>query len=191
MEETVRETLGDDPVLGPLVDRYGVVDLTPAPDPFERLIRSIISQQVSTAAASAIADRLFDRVEVTPDALVDADTADLRDAGLSPQKARYTREIARAFRDRGYTRDAFAGMDDAAVVDELTGITGVGPWTAKMFLMFALGRPDVFPVEDLGIRRAMAAAVDPSLSRPEMVAHAEAWRPVRSYAALYLWRSID
>jgi len=82
-------------------------------------------------------------------------------------------------------------VDDAAVIEELSSIHGVGTWTARMQLMFALGREDVFPVGDLGIRKGMHAVVDPDLDRAAMVAHAERWAPVRSYASLYLWRAVE
>lgn len=183
--------LAEDPVIGPLVERYGPVTLEPADDPFARLVRSIVRQQVSMAAGDAITERLFDRFEVTPAALASADTTDLTDVGLSSQKATYVREAARTFRDRGYDREHFVDLGDDEVIAELTEIRGVGVWTAKMFLMFCLARPDVFPVEDLGIRRAMHHHVDDGLSRDAMVERAEDWRPVRSYASCYLWRSID
>ncbi|HKL30832.1 MAG TPA: DNA-3-methyladenine glycosylase 2 family protein, partial [Natrialbaceae archaeon] len=103
----------------------------------------------------------------------------------------YVRNVARAFEENGYSSEYFEGMDDDAVIAELTKITGVGVWTAKMQLVFSLARPDVFPVEDLGIRRAMEAIYGDDLTRAEMVEIAEQWRPYRSYASLYLWRSRD
>ena len=146
---------------------------------------------VVNPSADAIEERLFDAVEVTPAGVLAADEATLRDAGLSRQKVSYVRNIAEAFDEHGYSRASFEGMDDDAVVAELTSISGVGPWTAKMQLLFSLGRPDVFPVEDLGIRNAVAAVCDETLDRAEMVDRAEQWRPYRSYASLYLWRAVD
>jgi DNA-3-methyladenine glycosylase II len=184
------EHLRSDPHLGPYVESHGELDLEPAEDPFARTAVSVMNQQLSTASAAAIRDRVFDRFQVTPSGMLAADEAALRDAGLSPQKVEYLREIARAFEDGRIDPDRYAGMDDEAVVDELTDIRGVGDWTAKMFLMFVLGREDVFPVEDLGIRRGMEALFG-DLTRAEMVKRAEPWRPYRSYAALYLWRAVD
>jgi len=184
------EHLRSDPYLGPYVESHGELDLEPAEDPFARTAVSVMNQQLSTASAAAIRDRVFDRFRVTPSGMLAADEAALRDAGLSPQKVEYLREIARAFEDGRIDPDRYAGMDDEAVVDELTDIRGVGDWTAKMFLMFVLGREDVFPVEDLGIRRGMEALFG-DLTRTEMVKRAEPWRPYRSYAALYLWRAVD
>ncbi|MFB6121342.1 MAG: DNA-3-methyladenine glycosylase, partial [Halobacteriaceae archaeon] len=149
-DESPHESLRTDPSLGPLVAAHGPVELTPADDFFERFVVSICRQQVSMAAAEAVEERLFDAVAVTPRGVLDADHETLRNAGLSRRKTDDVQNVARAFEERGYSREHFAGMDDAAVVDELTSITGVGTWTAKMQLLFSLGRPDVFPVEDLG-----------------------------------------
>jgi DNA-3-methyladenine glycosylase II len=181
------ETLREDSYLGPLVGRHGRLDLDPADDMFERLVVSILRQQVSMASAAATRERLFEAVEVTPDGILAASPETLRDAGLSRQKTGYVRNVAEAFRDE-YSKDYFEGMADDAVVDELTSIKGVGEWTANMQLLFSLGRPDVFPVGDLGIRKGMRNLYDEDLTRSEMVEEAERWAPYRSYASLYLWR---
>jgi DNA-3-methyladenine glycosylase II len=184
------EFLRSDSALGPVVDAHGELTLDPAEDLFERLVTSILRQQVSMASAAATRERLFEAVEVTPTGVLAADEQVLKDAGLSRQKTRYVRNVAEAFHERGYDRDHFAAMDDEAVVAELTEITGVGQWTAEMQLMFALGREDVFPVGDLGIRKGMTT-LHPELDREDraaMVERSERWRPYRSYASLYLWR---
>ncbi|WP_276260777.1 DNA-3-methyladenine glycosylase family protein [Haloglomus litoreum] len=178
--------LARDEVLAPLVEGYGPLELDPAGDPFERLVVSLVNQQLSSASAAAIRERLFDRFDVTPAGMLAADEAALRDVGLSGQKIDYVRSAARAAQEGRLDGDRFAAMDDAAVVADLTDIRGVGDWTGKMFAMFVLGREDVFPVEDLGIRRAMESLCG-DLSRAEMRQRAEPWRPFRSYAALYLW----
>lgn len=143
------------------------------------------------ASAAAIRERLFEAVEVTPAGVLEADPGVLREAGLSSQKTEYVRNVARAFAERGYDADYFAGMDDAAVLDELTDVRGVGEWTGHMFLLFCLGREDVFPVGDLGVRKGMRDLYDEDVDREEMRVRAERWRPYRSYAALYLWRAQD
>lgn len=181
--------LARDPDLAPVVAEHGPVTLDPHPDLFERLVISVCRQQVSMDAAAAIRERLFELCEVTPAGILAAEAATLRESGLSGRKVEYVRSIADAFREHGYDRAYFADMDEAAVIEELTTIRGVGPWTARMQLLFALGREDVFPVGDLGIRRGMQAVVDPELSRDEMVTHAQRWAPFRSYASLYLWRA--
>jgi DNA-3-methyladenine glycosylase II len=177
-----------DEVLRACIDTHGELALDPAEDLFERLVTSILRQQVSMASAAATRERLFEAVEVTPEGILAADEQVLRDAGLSRQKSRYVRNVAEAFESNAYSHDYFADMDDEAVVAELTTITGVGTWTAEMQLMFSLGRPDVFPVGDLGIRKGMRTLYG-DLSREEMVEKSEEWRPYRSYASLYLWRA--
>jgi DNA-3-methyladenine glycosylase II len=185
------EQLRADEYLGPLVVAHGPLEIEPAEDFFERFVTSILRQQVSMASAAATRERLFDAVTVTPDGVLAADDATLRDAGLSAQKTRYVNNIAEAFVERGWNRAAFEGMSDDAVRAALTDVTGVGEWTANMQLLFALGREDVFPVGDLGIRNGMETILDADLTRAEMVDRAERWAPYRSYASLYLWRAAD
>jgi DNA-3-methyladenine glycosylase II len=185
------DLLRDDPDLGPLVDEHGELVVEAHEDPFERLVVSIVRQQVSMDAAAAIRGRLFDAVEVTPEAVSAADPAVLRDAGLSSRKAEYVRNVAEAFTERGYDHDYFRELTDEAVRDELTAIPGVGPWTADMFLVFALGREDVFPVGDLGIRKGMQALFGEDTTRAGMRDIAERWQPYRSYASLYVWRAYE
>lgn len=192
-DEDAYELLREDEYLGPIVAEVGPVSLDPAEDAFERLIVSILRQQVSMASAAATRERLFDAIEVTPEGIRAAADETLRDAGLSRQKTRYVNEIADAFHEHGWTRDDFAAMDDDEVRETLTEIPGVGPWTADMFLLFVLARPDTFPVGDLGVRQGLQTLVehhgeDPEMTRGEMTEFAERWAPVRSYAALYLWQ---
>lgn len=189
MNDAVRQQLASDPVLGPLVSEHGPLELEPASDPFRRLTVSIIRQQVSMDAAAAIRERLFDAVTVSPEGILAADVETLEEAGLSAAKAEYVTEAARYF--RGRENGHFESRTDEEVVAELTAVRGIGPWTAKMFLMFGLAREDVFPVEDLGIRKGMRALYDSDLSRTEMYETAESWRPYRSYAALYVWRGYE
>ncbi|WP_436924111.1 DNA-3-methyladenine glycosylase family protein [Halosimplex amylolyticum] len=185
------EALADDEILGPVVTRHGPLELEPAEDLYERLVVSLIRQQVSMASAAAIRERLFEAVEVTPEGMLAADRDVLLDAGLSQAKAEYVKTAAQAFVDHGWDRRTFAEMTDDAVKAELTAIHGIGPWTADMFLLFGLGREDVFPVGDLGIRKGMDLLFDAELTRAEMVDAAERWRPYRSYASLYLWNHYE
>ncbi|MDL0139927.1 DNA-3-methyladenine glycosylase [Halobacterium salinarum] len=185
------DALRTDPTLAPLLDAHGELAVTPHDDLFERLVVAIIRQQLSTDAAATIRERVFDAVDVTPAGIAAADPAVLRDAGLSRQKTDYVTNVAAAFREHDYTRARFAELSDAAVREELTAITGVGDWTASMFLLFALGRADVFPVGDLGIRTGMQALYGADTTRAEMREIADSWRPYRSYASLYVWRAQD
>jgi len=184
-------TLADDDLLGPVVTEQGPLALDPASDLFERLVVSIIRQQVSVAAAAATRERLFDTVEVTPQGVLAANPEQLRDAGLSGQKTRYVRAAAEAFRDEAYLKAALSDCSNETIRDRLTEITGVGPWTANMQLLFTFGRPDVFPVGDLGIRKGVERLVDGEPSRAEMRERAQRWAPFRSYASLYLWALTD
>lgn len=183
--------LREDELLGDLVREQGTLRLEPVEDFFARFVQSIASQQVSTASARAIFGRLESRTELTPAVVSEVDPAELRDAGLSGQKAETVIEIALAFEERGWSRGYFEGMSNEAVIQELTTVHGVGVWTAKMQLIFSLARPDVFPVEDLGIRRAMETLVNGQLEREEMVELAQPWRPYRSLASRYLWGLTD
>ncbi|NHN59122.1 MULTISPECIES: DNA-3-methyladenine glycosylase [Halorussus] len=189
MTDEAIAALETDAYLGSLVEEYGPLTIDPAEDFFERFVVSILRQQVSMASAAATRERLFEAVEVTPEGILAADPEVLRDAGLSRQKTDYVRNVAEAFLEEGYSRAYFADMTDEEVAAELTSITGVGAWTADMQLMFSLGRPDVFPVGDLGVRKGMEALFDDELTRAEMVEAAERWAPYRSYASLYLWRA--
>lgn len=184
------DTLRDDEHLGPLVAEHGELTVEPADDFFRRFVVSILRQQVSMASAAATRERLFDAVEVTPAGVLAADDEVLRDCGLSRQKTRYVNNVAEAFAEGQVSRERFAGMADDAVRSDLTDITGVGEWTANMQLLFSLGREDVFPVGDLGVRKGMRNLLG-DLSRTEMVEESERWAPYRSYASLYLWRVED
>lgn len=195
MNEEVERTLRRDPTLATLIDRHGRVAVEPADDEFRRLCVSIINQQLSTASATAIRERAFAVVDddVTPERVLDADVDRLRDAGLSEPKVRYLRAAAQAFRERDLTREGLSGLDDAAVVEELTTITGIGEWTARMYLLFVLGREDVLPLGDLAVRRGIEELYNDgeALSRAEMREIAEAWRPYRSYGTRYVWTEYE
>ncbi|WP_251328324.1 DNA-3-methyladenine glycosylase family protein [Haloplanus pelagicus] len=182
-----KAVLRADPVMADLIATYGDRRLRPAENQFRRLVVSIVNQQLSTASAAAIRERVFDRLgEVTPATVLAADRDTLRDAGLSGTKVDYLRNAATAFRERDLTREGLADYDDEAVIDELTTITGVGRWTAEMYLLFVLGREDVLPLGDLAVRRGLEDLYG-CASRPAMRAVADDWRPYRSYGTLYVW----
>ncbi len=158
---------------------------------FEGLLRMIVEQQVSLAAAAAIWGRVVDGLagEVVPAAVLTRDIETLRGYGLSLQKARYAHEIARAHVDGRIDFDHLERLADADAVARLTAIKGVGRWTAETFLMFCEGRTDVFPAGDIALQEAMRWA-DGAVLRPrekEAYARAEDWRPHRSVAAHLLW----
>ncbi|WP_248895506.1 DNA-3-methyladenine glycosylase family protein [Haloplanus halobius] len=186
-----KRVLRTDPVMADLIETHGDNRVTPAEGPFRRLAVSIINQQLSTASAAAIRERAFDSLgEVTPESVLAADRDSLRDAGLSRTKVDYLRNAAEAFRDRDLTPAGLADHDDEAVVEELTRITGIGRWTAEMYLIFVLGREDVLPLGDLAVRRGLETlyGVD---DRAAMRDVADAWRPYRSYGTLYVWDAYE
>ncbi|MFB6112421.1 MAG: DNA-3-methyladenine glycosylase [Halobacteriaceae archaeon] len=186
------EALREDPDLGPLVDRYGPVTVEPAEDLFGRLVVSIVRQQVSMDAAAAIRARLFDAVTVTPAGILAAEEATLAAAGLSTQKITSLNALARAFEREDWSRATFERHSDERVRAMLMDIRGIGPWTADMALLFGLGRKDVFPVGDLGVRKAMTQLFEVDREdRDRMTVLAERWVPHRSYATKYLWRLGD
>jgi DNA-3-methyladenine glycosylase II len=165
-------------------------------DAYGTLVRSIVGQQLSTKAAASIYKRvleLFDGAVPTPAQLIAVDPDTLRGAGLSHAKVAYLRDLAGRVEDGDLDLDHLAELSDAQVVEQLTAVKGIGQWSADMFLIFQLGRPDVLAVGDLGIRRAAERAYGlPEIPDAKTLTRiAEPWRPYRSLACLYLWTSLD
>lgn len=178
------------------MDRVGPYPLRAPRSAFEIMLRTIVSQQLSTRVAEAIYARLAAAMgggAPRPERLLALTEARLRGCGLSRAKAVYVRNVAAEFGTRGYTRSSFARLDDDAVIERLTSIKGVGDWSAHMFLIFALRRMDVFPVGDLGLRKAMIRVyglrANTKPARLERIG--DAWRPYRTVGTLYLWRGYD
>ena len=185
-----------DPVVGELIERFGPYELHATRNTFQVLLETIVSQQLSTLAARAIYSRLAAARggrSPRPDALLALSDAELLACGLSRAKVAYVKNVARAFKERPLDRRTLARLGDEEVAALLSSIKGVGEWSVHMFLIFALNRLDVFPVGDLGLRRAMAARYrlrrDAGPRRYHAIA--EAWRPYRTVGTLYLWRSYD
>ncbi|WP_123623532.1 DNA-3-methyladenine glycosylase [Halorubrum sp. CSM-61] len=197
MNERVAATLREDQTMARLIDRHGPLAVEPAGDEFARLCTSIVNQQLSTASAAAIHGRFLDALggDPTPDLVLAADEDALREAGLSGTKVEYLRNVAAAFSDgdRDLTREGLADASDEAVVAALTEIRGVGEWTARMYLIFALGREDVLPLGDLAVRKGIERVYNDGdeLTRAEMREIAEAWRPYRSYGTRYVWAEYE
>lgn len=193
--DDAHSVLRQDPVMAGLIDKHNLDGNPGAVDEFERLCTSIINQQLSTASAAAVRERVFGVLEhqVTPDAVLAAEEAALRDAGLSRTKVDYIQNAARAFESADLTRTGLAEHSNAAVIDRLTEIKGVGAWTARMYLIFALGRQDVLPLGDLAVRRGIEQvyADGGDLSRDEMREIGEAWRPWRSVGTRYIWAEYE
>jgi DNA-3-methyladenine glycosylase II len=189
-----------DPVLRGLIDDLGPIPpeedrRASRPDPYQALARAIVGQQLSTKAAASIWTRIeeiCDGRTPAPDEILATDPEKLRGAGLSGPKVGYLRDLAERVRDGRLDLGRIAELSDEDIVAELIQIKGVGTWTAEMFLIFHLGRPDVVSTGDLGIRRAVQRAYGmEELPGPtELERIAEPWRPHRSLACLYLWRSL-
>ncbi len=189
-----------DPVLRRLIDERGPIDpredrRRSRPDAFEAIARAIVGQQLSTKAARSIWDRVvaaLDGNRPGAGAILAADPEALRGAGLSAAKVAYLRDLAERVEAGDPDLARISELSDEDVVAELTAIKGVGRWTAEMFLIFHLGRPDVVSTGDLGIRRAvqLAYGLEELPGPTDLERIAEPWRPHRTLACLYLWRSL-
>lgn len=179
-----------------LIDRVGAYRMQYREPTFETLVRSIVYQQLSGRVASVIFGRLAALMpdgKITPAGILKVTPAKMRKAGLSKQKTAYIRDLARKT-TRGAVRfEALADLRDHEVIAHLTQVKGIGVWTAHMFLIFALQRPDVLPVGDLGVRTAIRKAYGlDELPHPKQVEElATSWRPYCSVASWYLWRSLE
>lgn len=193
MRDDAESVLREDPVMSDLLEKH---------DPYiesnwteyERLCVSIINQQLSTASAAAVKERVFDQLEdVTPEAVLNADKNTLREAGLSRTKVEYMMNAARAFQQNDYTKRGLADCSNEEVIDSLTEIKGIGDWTARMYLLFVLERDDVLPLGDLAIRRGIEQLYGngDEMARDEMREIAEQWRPYRSLATRYIWAEYE
>jgi DNA-3-methyladenine glycosylase II len=190
-----------DPAMGALIADLGPLDEQARrrgrPDePYGALLRAIVGQQLSTKAARTIYERLialFGQRAPAPEELLGVEQDELRSVGLSRAKASYLRSLAQHVVDGELELDRLRDLEDEEVTAQLTAVKGLGRWTADMFLIFHLGRPDVLPVGDLGVRRGaqLAYGLDELPGAAQLTALAEPWRPYRSLAALYLWRSLD
>ena len=197
LRSAVRHLVRRDPVLAGITRRVGPClwradRRTP---PFAALVESILHQQITGHAAATIHRRLcalVGRPRPRPEDIHGASDEALRACGLSRQKIRYMRDLALHVQD-GLPLARLPRLSDDAVVEALTSVKGIGRWTAEMYLIFRLGRPDVLPVTDYGIRKAMQMAYGwRSLPKPDRMRRAaEPWRPYRSVACWYLWRTLD
>jgi DNA-3-methyladenine glycosylase II len=196
IQQARRHLRAADPVMKAVIDAVGAFTLRVERDRFAMLVRSIISQQISTSAARSIRGRLHELVG--PDGLKAAKLVkftmdELRSVGLSPQKAAYIADLARKV-DGGIVELRQIGrLSDERIVEQLTQVKGIGRWTAQMFLIFSLGRLDVFPHDDLGVRTALRNryGLADLPDKATALAIAAPWRPYASVASWYCWRSLD
>ncbi len=183
-----------DAVMADLIERYPGFELKANPDPFVTLARAIVGQQISTRAADTVWQRLSQVVEpFAPAILLQQADSLLRTAGLSGRKVMYLQDLARHFDDGRIDPRHWEQQSDAELIAELSAVHGIGRWTAEMFLIFHLARPDVFPVDDLGLVRAIELHYHSGqkLARQDLLRLAQNWTPWRTVATWYLWRSLD
>jgi 3-methyladenine DNA glycosylase/8-oxoguanine DNA glycosylase len=187
-----------DPALASVIARVGRCRFAPRAEGthFDALVRAVIYQQLSGKAAATIHARvegLYGGRPPAPSELVETPDADLRAAGLSRQKLGYLKDLAEHVESGALPVDGLDALGDDDVLDALTAVKGVGRWTAQMFLMFRLGRPDVLPELDLGVRKGVQQlhGLDELPAPREVTELGEAWRPYRTIASWYLWRSLE
>jgi DNA-3-methyladenine glycosylase II len=202
-DETVRQAakhLADhDLLLAPVIARYGLCTIRPHNGYYQALVSSIVSQQLSVKAASTIKARfctLFGSDEMpAPEQILTKSIDELRSSGLSRGKALYVRDLAQHVVDGKITFDRLDDLTNEKIIAELTAVKGIGEWTVHMFLMFCMGRLDVLPHGDLGIKNGIKALYSldhqPTAQDVIMIANIHQWHPYESIAAWYVWRTLD
>ena len=195
VEEALDHLRRADPVLSRVIEQVGSYRIAMRPDPYASLLRTILFQQLAGAAAHAIQRRFLalygnDERPPTPEQLLATTDEQFRSTGVSRQKAAYMRDLALHIVDGRLDFDELPNLEDAEVIKRLVAVKGLGEWSAQMFLMFHLGRPDVLPVGDLGVRHGMRIAYQ--LPEPPGPAQAREigapWAPFRSVGSWYMWR---
>jgi DNA-3-methyladenine glycosylase II len=196
IEAAIQHLKRVDPVMSDLIDRAGPFTLKLDRNRFGMLVRSILSQQISTKAARSIRLRLDELLKPKPlcaDAIVVLSDEELRSAGLSRQKAAYLKDLSARVLDARLRLDRIGRLPDEDVIEHLIQVKGIGRWTAQMFLIFSLGRLDVFPYDDLIVRSSIRKLyqLNELPSKQESHAIAEPWKPYSTIASWYCWRLLD
>ena len=197
-DEACKHLARRDRVMRKLIPQFGDVRLRSRGDAFTTLARSIVGQQISVKAAQAVWERFVALVPqpaapLQPASVLALDVATMRSAGLSVRKVEYLSDLAQHFESGSVHVRQWQQMDDEAIIDELVAIRGIGRWTAEMFLIFHLMRPNVMPLDDLGLIKGISVnyfSGEP-VSRAEAREVGDAWAPYRSVATWYIWRSLD
>lgn len=185
LQEHIDKLIIIEPKFAPVYEQVGTPDLRRQPQGFAQMVRTIVGQQVSTAAARSIYSRIEQAGLTTPDAIKITDDDHLREQGLSKQKIRYLRSLA----EHDINYDALALLTDETVIERLTAVTGIGRWTAQMYLLFSLGRADILAVDDLAIKVAVQRllGLDKRPTPSQLIQLTNPWSPHRSAASLLLW----
>ncbi|PIC78453.1 DNA-3-methyladenine glycosidase [Sporosarcina sp. P19] len=193
-DPAVQSICAKDPKLKQLISLIGDIDIPLRTDYLSSIVRSMIGQQISVNAASAIYARLLDLLggHITVDGLIMTSKEELREVGLTMRKAEYVKDLADKIVNRDLDLHHIAAYDDDAILQQLIHVKGIGKWTAEMFLILSLGRPDVLAVDDVGIQRAAQwlYGVEKSERRQLLIEKSPLWAPERSIASHYLWEAI-
>lgn len=199
-EEKIKEHFRKvDPIIFKFIEKIDLTVLKQSKNPsfyFKELCESIINQQLSNKAANTIMGRfnnLFLKKKITPEELLSFPEQKLRDVGLSWQKTRYVRDLAQKIKDKELKINTLNKLDDKSVLEELIKVKGIGPWTAEMFLMFTLGRENIFSYGDLILRKSVQRLykLKDKASEEEVNKIVNKWTPYKSYGSLALWKSVD
>jgi DNA-3-methyladenine glycosylase II len=215
MWKDAEEFLSKDGYISPLIKKFGHCDLKPRNERyyFEDLVDAITQQQLSMKAASSIFNRIKDKirdrkkevnsikhkwrigatknVEITPEKILTLTEEDLRECGLSRAKISYLKDLSQKVLSNKLKINRLDKLPDEEIMKELISVKGIGEWTAHMFLMFSLGRPDIFPSGDLGLRNAFEKVIKRGLDRKQIEKFALRWRPYRTIASWYIWKSLE
>ena len=197
LNSAVKHLSKNDKVLSTIIKNIGIINLTRQKKYFNLLLGSIISQQLSTYAASSIHKRFMDffKNNPQPEFILRTDDSALRLLGLSNAKVKYVKDLSEKILSGEVKLKGFAKMSDDDIIAELTKVKGIGEWTAHMFLLFTLGRLDILPFGDLGIRKSIMVNYRlkklPDEKKIKLIAKNNNWHPYCSIASLYLWRSLD
>ena len=181
--------------IGPLINKYGSCKIKPRVhvDYFQGLVREIIGQQLSGRVAEVIYERLKGNIKgrLTPKKILTLSDKELRNCGMAWAKVASIKDLAQRVKERKLKIRSLNELSDEEVMKELVAVKGIGRWTAEMFLMFSLGRPDVFPDDDLGIRKGFEKVVEKKLEGEKLAKFALRWKPYRTVASWYIWRVLE
>ncbi len=196
MWQDAEKFLSKDKYIGPLVKKYGSCKIKPRvhTDYFQGLVGEIIGQQLSGRVADVIYDRLKNKVKgrLAPRKILALADQELRNCGMAWAKVRSMKDLAQRVKDRKLHIRSLNELPDDEVMRELISVKGIGRWTAEMFLMFTLGRPDIFPVDDLGIKKGFEKVTGEKFDKVKSARFAEKnWKPYRTVASWYVWQDLD
>tara|TARA_B100000886_G_scaffold39347_3_gene24360 strand:- start:7268 stop:7888 length:621 start_codon:yes stop_codon:yes gene_type:complete len=189
-----KELIKNDKKLGKIIKNYPNDFLFSRSDPFYTLARSIIGQQISVKAAEAVWLKIEKKVKkIDPNIMIRVHYMTLKSCGLSRQKIKYIKCLSKAFIEKKIDPQEWSFLNDEKIIDELIKIKGIGKWTAEMFLIFNLCRPDVFPADDLGLIKGICNCydIDYPITKEKAIELSQKWRPWRTVATWYFWRSLD